>query len=550
MAARGKFGPLIGAIDEGTSSARFLVFAAETAEVLTYHQVDIAQICPREGWVEQDPMEILAAVNECIEKSIENLKQLDIDPADMVAVGITNQRESTVVWNRKTGEPLHNVIVWLDTRTAETVDDVLADIKNKDQNYLKSLCGLPVSTYFSALKLRWLIDHVPEVKEKIDEKVCLFGTIDTWLIWNLTGGRNGGLHVTDVTNASRTMLMNIKTLQWDKTLCEFFDIPMKVLPEIRSSSEIYGYFVQGPLQGIPISGCLGDQQSALVGQMCFKQGQAKNTYGTGCFLLYNTGTAIVQSSHGLLTTVGYRLGKDAPTIYALEGSVAIAGVAFKWLRDNLGLIKNVKDSESMVKEMTAESDVCFVPAFSGLYAPYWRKDARSVICGLTEETSKGAIVKAAMEAVCFQTRDILEAMNKDCGIPLTRLLVDGGMTSNNYIMQLQADLCGIPVVRPLMMEATALGAAMAAGFAEGINVWDIYNTHEVPSDMFYPSITEDERDIRYHRWKMAIKRSLNWQPEPDKEDVDVHTLILATMPASLFLVATFGILLLAKKLSA
>ncbi|PNF36815.1 Glycerol kinase [Cryptotermes secundus] len=439
-----KFGPLVGSIDEGTSSARFLVFAAETSELLTYHQIDVQQMCPREGWVEQDPLEILKAVKDCMEITVDNLHKLDIDPADIVAVGMTNQRETVVVWDKYTGEPLYNAIVWLDVRTASTVDEVLAGVQDHNQDCLKSLCGLPVSTYFSAVKVRWLIDNVSKVKQAFKDKRCCFGTIDTWLLWNLTGGKNGGLYITDVTNASRTMLMNIKSLQWDPVLCRFFGVPMDLLPEIRSSSEIYGYLMDGALQGVPISGCLGDQQSALVGQMCLRQGQAKNTYGTGCFLLYNTGQSVVQSNHGLLTTVAYKLGKSATAVYALEGSVAICGAAMKWLRDNLQILEDISDSDKIAQSDTDSSEVYFVPAFSGLYAPFWRKDARSVICGITEDTTSVAIVRAALEAVCFQTRDILDAMNKDCGIPLTKLLVDGGMTVNNYVMQLQADLCGIP----------------------------------------------------------------------------------------------------------
>ncbi|XP_047114214.1 glycerol kinase-like [Schistocerca piceifrons] len=548
MPVRGRFGPLVGAIDEGTSSARFLVFSARTAEVLTYHQIHIAQDCPREGWVEQDPVAILSAVKECINETVENLKKLDIDPADIVAIGITNQRETTIVWDPKSGKPLYNAIVWLDVRNTETVDDLLKNVRDRNQDYFKPLCGLPVSTYFSALKLKWMMDNVPEVREAVKNKSCLFGTVDTWLIWNLTGGPNGGLHITDVTNASRTMLMNIRTLQWDNTLCKFFGIPKEILPEIRSSSEIYGYVAASPLEGVPISGCLGDQQSALVGQMCLHQGQAKNTYGTGCFLLYNTGTAVVHSSHGLLTTVAYRMGKNTPPVYALEGAIAIAGVAFSWLKDNIGILKDIAESENMIKEMTAHREVYFVPAFSGLYAPYWRKDARSVICGLSEETTKADIVKAAMEAVCFQTRDILNAMNKDCGIPLTRLLVDGGLTVNDTIMQLQADLCGIPVVRPLMTEATALGAAIAAGSAEGIEVWDLHEVQSVPSDVFKPSISEDERDMRYSRWKMAIERSLNWEPEAVEKEIDKEHCIRSSIPVGLFVVSAFCLLLIARQL--
>ncbi|XP_063868538.1 glycerol kinase-like isoform X5 [Scylla paramamosain] len=441
----GRLGPLVGAVDQGTSSTRFLVFSATTGEVLTYHQVEVAQHYPKEGWVEQDCNELLKSVHTCILKAVENLKSLEIDPGDIKAVGITNQRETTVVWDRTTGLPLCNAIVWLDARTASTAEAILKETPGQNKDYLKDLCGLPISTYFSAVKLRWLLDNLPEVQEAAAQGNLLFGTVDSWLLWNLTGGLDGGLHVTDVTNASRTMLMNISTLQWDANLCKFFKIPMSILPEIRSSSEIYGYITKGPLLGIPISGVLGDQQAALVGQMCLSRGQAKNTYGTGCFLLYNTGTQIVQSEHGLLTTVGYKLGKKSPTIYALEGSVAIAGAAVTWLRDNLHVIKSSTDIEPLAKKVKDSGGVYFVPAFSGLFAPYWRSDARGTICGLTQASTSAHLARAVLEAVCFQTREILDAMQKDSGITLNKLQVDGGMTCNNTLMQLQADIAGVPV---------------------------------------------------------------------------------------------------------
>ncbi|CAK9813819.1 Glycerol kinase 3 [Anthophora plagiata] len=540
-----RYGPLVGAIDEGTSSARFLVFAADTAEVLTYHQVSISQSCPKEGWVEQDPMEILKAVRECLNQTVFNLRQLTIDPSDIVAVGITNQRETTVVWDSITGEPLYNAIVWMDMRTTSIIDDMLKKIRNQNKNNLKPLCGLPISPYFSALKLKWLLENVPRVREALDQKRCMFGTIDSWLIWNLTGGINFGVHATDVTNASRTMLMNITTLKWDSTLLSFFNIPPEILPEIRSSSEIYGYIQDDILSGVPISGCLGDQQSALVGQMCLQRGQAKSTYGTGCFLLYNTGTAIVDSSHGLLTTVAYQLGPQSPPIYALEGSIAIAGAVIQWLKDNLGIIADVKESESLVEQIPTDNHVTFVPAFAGLYAPYWRKDARSVICGITEDTNTTHIVKAALQAVCFQTRDILEAMKEDTGLVLSKLLVDGAMTNNNLLMQMQADICGIPVVRPLMCETTALGVAIAAGSADGIRKWDVKIDTAVPSDIFLPSITENERDILYSQWKMAIDRSLGWEPITDTNDDDTKNIHKATAPG-IFVISTILLLMIAK----
>ncbi|XP_030763025.1 glycerol kinase-like isoform X2 [Sitophilus oryzae] len=510
---REKYGPLVGSIDEGTSSTRFLVFASKTAEVLTYHQKDIPHICPHEGWFEQDPQIIMDSVIETIQVACDNLKKLSIDYEEIVAVGITNQRETTVLWDKYTGKHLCNALVWMDMRTSSTVDEILEDGK-KSQYFLQRATGLPVSTYFSALKIKWMMDNVPAVKTAVDEGRCLFGNIDTWIIWNLTGGVKGGLHITDCTNASRTMLMNIETLKWDPQLCKVFGIPESILPEIRSSAEIYGYIIEGlPLARVPISGILGDQQAALVGQLCFNMGQAKSTYGTGCFILYNTGTSMVQSTHGLLTTVGYKMGPNQPTIYALEGSVAIAGISMKWLRDNLNIIHDVTESGDIAQNVQDKGEVVFVPAFSGLYAPYWRKDARSVICGLSEETKPGHLVKAALEGVCYQVRDVLEAMALDCKIPLKKILVDGGMTANDYLMQMQADYCGIPVVRPTMLETTALGAAIAAGCAPGVEVWDPRKIVATPNDVFKPSISESVRDMKYTRWKMGISRSLGWEVE-------------------------------------
>ena len=371
------------------------------------------------------------------------------------------------------------------------------------------LCGLPLSPYFSALKLRWLLDNQPKVKAALNQDKLMFGTVDTWLIWNLTGGPNGGAHVTDCTNASRTMLMNIETLQWDKMLCNFFEVPMTILPEIRPSADVYGTIKEGPMKGIRLSGCLGDQQSALVGQQCLSKGNAKATYGTGCFLLYNTGPINVDSTNGLLTTVAYQLSVDHQPIYALEGSVAIAGAALGWLKDNMGLLKSARESEEVARTVETNGDVYFVPAFSGLYAPYWEQEARGVICGINEDTQRGHIIRATLEAVCFQVRDILDAMAKDCGIPLQSLKVDGGMTENKLLMQTQSDLIGLKIVKPKMAETTALGAAMMAGYAVG--VWDLERV-EVPmeTELIKPKIAEDERDMRYSKWKMAIERSLGW----------------------------------------
>uniref|UniRef100_A0A2I3SFZ7 glycerol kinase n=4 Tax=Hominoidea TaxID=314295 RepID=A0A2I3SFZ7_PANTR len=456
MAASKKavLGPLVGAVDQGTSSTRFLVFNSKTAELLSHHQVEIKQEFPREGWVEQDPKEILHSVYECIEKTCEKLGQLNIDISNIKAIGVSNQRETTVVWDKITGEPLYNAVVWLDLRTQSTVESLSKRIPGNN-NFVKSKTGLPLSTYFSAVKLRWLLDNVRKVQKAVEEKRALFGTIDSWLIWSLTGGVNGGVHCTDVTNASRTMLFNIHSLEWDKQLCE---------------------------------------------------------YGTGCFLLCNTGHKCVFSDHGLLTTVAYKLGRDKPVYYALEGSVAIAGAVIRWLRDNLGIIKTSEEIEKLAKEVGTSYGCYFVPAFSGLYAPYWEPSARGIICGLTQFTNKCHIAFAALEAVCFQTREILDAMNRDCGIPLSHLQVDGGMTSNKILMQLQADILYIPVVKPSMPETTALGAAMAAGAAEGVGVWSLEpeDLSAVTMERFEPQINAEESEIRYSTWKKAVMKSMGW----------------------------------------
>uniref|UniRef100_A0A8D9FB89 glycerol kinase n=2 Tax=Cacopsylla melanoneura TaxID=428564 RepID=A0A8D9FB89_9HEMI len=498
-------------------------------------------------------MVILRLAEQCIEKCVGYLVDLDIDPNDIVAIGITNQRETTILWDSKTGKPLYNAIVWSDVRTKGIVDEYSSRLKNTE--FLRTICGLPISTYFSAVKINWLLNNVEEVQSAVKDNRCLFGTVDSWLVWNLTGGTDGGLHITDVTNASRTLLMNLRSLSWDPHLLSLFSIPSQILPQIRSSSEIYAYLKAGPLEGVPISGILGDQQSALMGQSCLAPGQAKNTYGTGCFLLYNTGTAIVNSNHGLLTTVAYQLGPRAPITYALEGSIAVAGQAFKWLRDNLNLIGDLNEIESLVQNNISHSssgDVVFVPAFSGLYAPYWKRDARSILCGLTDETSKADIVQAALEAVCFQTRDILEAMREDCGVALEKLLVDGGMTGNKYLMQLQADLTGVPVIRPLMAEATALGAAMAAGCAEGINAWDPAKTTPPCSDEFYPSIDDNERDMRYVKWKKGIKRSMGWDLATKKDAKNIEDLKSwqqLVQNVAVFTFVSFSLLIVARKLA-
>uniref|UniRef100_A0A8C2WXF4 Probable glycerol kinase n=1 Tax=Cyclopterus lumpus TaxID=8103 RepID=A0A8C2WXF4_CYCLU len=502
-------GPLVAAIDQGTSSTRFLVFNSKTAELLSHHQVEIKQSFPKEGWVEEDPKEILQSVYECMERTCEKLTQLNIDISNIKAIGVTNQRETTLVWDKETGEPLYNAIgkvvschpVWLDLRTQSTVERLINKTPGRNKNHLKHKTGLPISTYFSAVKLRWMMDNVDEVRDAVVSHRAMFGTVDSWLIWCLTGGKSGGVHCTDVTNASRTMLFNIHTLDWDPELCEY-----------DSCLYFAGCRCPGGKKSLH-SFCLGDQSAALVGQMCFRDGQAKNTYGTGCFLLRNTGPKPVMSDHGLLTTVAYKLGRDKPACYALEGSVAIAGAVVRWLQDNLGIIESSEELEKLAASVGTSYGCYFVPAFSGLYAPYWEPSARGIICGLTQFTNKRHVAFAALEAVCFQTKEILDAMNQDSGIPLTQLQVDGGMTSNRLLMQLQADILCIPVVKPSMPETTALGAAMAAGAAEGVSVWSLSpeDLSEVTSEKFEPQINPEESEFRFARWKKAVQKSMNWE---------------------------------------
>ncbi|NP_001418030.1 glycerol kinase isoform 1 [Danio rerio] len=547
-------GPLVAAIDQGTSSTRFLVFNAKTAELLSHHQVEIKQSFPKEGWVEEDPKEILQSVYECMDRTCEKLTQLNIDVSNIKAVGVTNQRETTLVWDKQTGEPLYNAIVWLDLRTQSTVERLINKTPGKNKNHLKDKTGLPISTYFSAVKLRWLMDNVEKVHEAVLSHRAMFGTVDSWLIWCLTGGKNGGVHCTDVTNASRTMLFNIHTMDWDPELCIYFDIPMGILPKVRSSSEIYGLMKissklkSGPLTGVPISGCLGDQSAALVGQMCFKDGQAKNTYGTGCFLLKNVGTKPVMSDHGLLTTVAYKLGRDKPACYALEGSVAIAGAVVRWLKDNLGIIQTSTELEKLAADVGTSYGCYFVPAFSGLYAPYWEPSARGIICGLTQFTNRSHLAFAALEAVCFQTREILDAMNQDSGINLSQLQVDGGMTSNRLLMQLQADILCIPVVKPSMPETTALGAAMAAGAAEGVSVWSLNpeDLTEVTSEKFEPQINPEESELRYARWKKAVQRAMNWETIEPVNSGNEDTSIFSSVPLGFYILGSMFMLIGAK----
>jgi glycerol kinase len=493
----------LGAIDQGTTSTRFIVFD-RAGRIVASEQREHEQIYPKPGWVEHDPEEIWRRTQEVIAGA---LLQRALQPSDLAAIGITNQRETTVLWERKTGKPVHNAIVWQDTRVA---DDVAEFAKHGGQDRFRESTGLPLTTYFSALKIRWLLENIRGLRKRAENGEVLFGNIDTFLVWHLTGGTDGGIHVTDVTNASRTQLMNLKTLEWDEDVLSTFRIPKAILPAIKSSSECYGTATESALQGVTIAGILGDQQAALVGQTCFRAGEAKNTYGTGCFLLMNTGEQAVASKHGLLTTLGYRLGKQ-PAVYALEGSIAITGALVQWLRDNLGLIEKSSDIETLAFSVTDNGGIYFVPAFSGLYAPYWKDSARGVIAGLTRYAGKGHLARAVLEATAFQTREVLEAMERDSGIKLDSLRVDGGMVENNLLMQFQADILNRPVVRPVIKETTALGAAYAAGLAVGFykNVEDLRANWSV-DHTWHPHLESAKREEMYRLWKKAVTRSFDW----------------------------------------
>ena len=492
----------VGAIDQGTTSTRFIVFD-RGGNIVAFDQKEHKQFYPSPGLVEHDALEIWNNTREVIQNS---LRKSGLSSDDLATLGITNQRETTVLWRRSTGIPVMNAIVWQDTRTALICDQLYKEEK-KDLFLARS--GLPLATYFSGPKIKWILDNQPGLRDLSDAGEILFGNIDTWLIWNLTGGVHGGMHVTDVTNASRTMLMELTTLDWDDELLTILNIPKQILPKIASSSEIYGYSAT-PLLRVPISGDLGDQQAALVGQCCFAAGEAKNTYGTGCFMLLNTGNKPVHSRNGLLTTVGYKFANE-PAVYCLEGSIAITGALVQWLRDNLQIIENSSDIEPLARTVTDNGDVYFVPAFSGLFAPYWRSDARGIIAGLTRYANKGHIARAALEATAYQTREVLDAMQLDSQTTLSSLKVDGGMVVNDLLMQFQSDILGVPVVRPRITETTALGAAYAAGLAVGF--WQ--NTSElvanwVQDKQWVPGMETATRDQYYNKWKKAVEKTMNW----------------------------------------
>ncbi|CAM5588636.1 glycerol kinase GlpK [Streptomyces abikoensis] len=496
-------GPFIAAIDQGTTSSRCIVFDRD-GRIVSVDQKEHEQIFPKPGWVEHDAKEIWTNVQEVVAGAVE---KAGITAADVKAIGITNQRETTLLWDKNTGEPVYNAIVWQDTRT----DALCKELgRNVGQDRFRRETGLPLASYFSGPKVRWLLDNVEGLRERAEAGDILFGTMDSWVIWNLTGGAEGGVHVTDVTNASRTMLMNLRSLEWDERILSSMEIPAAVLPEIRSSAEVYGTAKGGALAGVPVASALGDQQAALFGQTCYDKGEAKSTYGTGTFMLMNTGDEPVQSYNGLLTTVGYRIGDQKP-VYALEGSIAVTGSLVQWMRDQMGLIKSAAEIETLASSVEDNGGAYFVPAFSGLFAPYWRSDARGVIAGLTRYVTKAHIARAVLEATAWQTREITDAMTKDSGVELTALKVDGGMTSNNLLMQTLSDFLDAPVVRPMVAETTCLGAAYAAGLAVGF--WpdtDALRANWRRAAEWTPRMDADTRDREYKNWLKAVERTMGW----------------------------------------
>lgn len=500
----------IAAIDQGTTSSRCIIFDP-SGQIVAVDQREHQQILPRPGWVEHDAAEIWATVQGVVAGA---LARGGVAVSQLRAVGITNQRETTLLWDRATGRPVHNAVVWQDTRTADLCERLAED---GGQDRFRASTGLPLATYFAGPKVRWLLDNVDGLRERAERGELAFGTMDSWLIWNLTGGTDGGVHVTDVSNAGRTMLMNLETLQWDREILATLDIPESLLPEIRSSSEVYGTAV-GQLAGVPVASALGDQHAALFGQTCFDVGTAKNTYGTGSFLLLNTGERAVPSEHGLLTTMGYQLGGQRP-VYALEGSIAVTGALVQWMRDQLGLISTAAEIEDLAKTVDDNGGAYFVPAFSGLFAPYWRSDARGVIAGLTGYVNKGHLARAVLEATAWQTREIVDAMRQDAELDVTELKVDGGMTANNLLMQQQSDVLDVPVVRPTVAETTCLGAAYAAGLAVGY--WpdlESLRANWVADRTWRPEMPEQLREQEYHNWRKAVRRTFDWQEQQDGDE--------------------------------
>jgi glycerol kinase len=491
------------ALDQGTTSTRCMIFD-HGGQVVAIDQLEHEQIFPQAGWVEHDPMEVWQRARQVMDAALTKSKA---NASDIAGLGITNQRETTVVWDKNTGEPVYNAIVWQDTRTDKICDELMAD---GGQDRFRQTTGLPIATYFSGPKVRWILDNVGGARARAEAGDLLFGNMDTWCIWNLTGGTNGGVHVTDVSNASRTLLMNLETLDWEDANLQAIGVPRSMLPDIRPSSETYGEVKLGGFEGTPIAGDLGDQQAATFGQVCFSVGEAKNTYGTGNFLLLNTGTEAVQSKNGLITTVGYKIG-DQDAVYCLEGSIAITGALVQWLRDNLKMIRTSDEVESLAKTVDDNGGCYIVPAFSGLFAPYWKSDARGVFAGLTRFVNGGHIARAALEATAFQSREVADAMNEDSGVPLESLRVDGGMVVNETLMQFQADILGVPVIRPQVAETTALGAAYAAGLATGLwNSEEDLRQNWAEDKRWEPQMDASKRDELYRYWKKAVTRTFDW----------------------------------------
>ncbi|MBO0895721.1 glycerol kinase GlpK [Arthrobacter sunyaminii] len=492
------------AIDQGTTSSRAIVFDHD-GNIVSTGQKEHEQIFPRAGWVEHDPEEIWTNVREVVGTA---LSKANLTRHDIAAVGITNQRETAVVWDKTTGKPVYNAIVWQDTRTQPTVNELAQD---GGLDRYKDRVGLPLATYFSGTKIKWILDNVEGARERAEAGDLLFGNTDSWIVWNLTGGTDGGVHITDVTNASRTLFMNLDSLTWNEDILKDFGVPLSMMPEIKSSSEVYGtVHTSQLLRETPVAGILGDQQAATFGQAAFGQGAAKNTYGTGCFLIFNTGEEIVRSENGLITTVAYQIGDSKP-VYALEGSIAVTGSLVQWLRDNLGMIQSAPEIERLANEVTDNGGVYIVPAFSGLFAPHWRSDARGAIVGLTRFVNKNHIARAALEATAFQTREVLDAVNADSGVPLTELRVDGGMVANEALMQFQADILGVDVVRPKIVETTALGAAYAAGLAVGYwNDTDELETKWAEDKRWTPQMEDSERQRQMRLWSKAVTRTFDW----------------------------------------
>ncbi|CAJ0606356.1 unnamed protein product [Cylicocyclus nassatus] len=497
---------LLASIDQGTSSSRFLVFKGETGELVTSHQIEIKQLFPHPGWVEIDPIEIVSTVKECIIKVADKLQQLGISLEEIKSVGIANQRETTIVWNSETGEPLYNAIVWLDNRTSSLAEEAIANTASRSKDEFKQKTGLPIHPYFSALKLRWLLQNVDAVKKANEENKLLFGTVDTWLIWKLTGE-----HATDVSNASRTLLLDLRKRKWSCQLCEFFGIPPHILPQIRSSAEIYGHFKGGPLKGVPISGCLGDQQAAMVGHNCLQRGDTKNTYGTGTFMLCNIGPDIVISKRGLLTTVGFQFGPDSPVIYAFEGSGSIGGNVVRFLRDNFQFIKHAKEMEGICRTVKNTGGVFFVPSFTGLYTPYWDPSARGTILGLTQATTKAHICLAALRAVAYQSAEMIEAVEQDLeNVTITTIRADGGMIANHLFNELQAEIMGKEIKTPKIGEISGWGAAVAGGIGAQQYSLEEFSSHEATAKCYKSWSDDRQRVADLAKWKEAVKRARGW----------------------------------------